>query len=148
MGTSMGMARPLLLAASGAITVFGGLLMLFGGVANHSIALWILPILKQEILSHVSASVDSDAVLAIDVIAVLVSLGALNVIIGGIFLLLGSRSIGRLLVALGGAAGLIGLLLAFGYYVLVNGVTGVDAHAGYWVGFILAVSGRWLAGRA
>jgi hypothetical protein len=142
------MARPFLLAASGVVTIFGGLLMLFGGVANHSIALWILPILKQEILAHVSASVYSEAALAIDVIAVLVSLGALNVILGGIFLLLGSRSIGRLLVGLGGAAGLIGLLLALGYYIVVNGVTGVDAHAGYWVGFILAVSGRWLASRA
>ena len=122
-------------------------MMLLGGLASHSLALWILPLLQDEILSHLPSPAGSAAILAIDVIALLVSLGGITVIFGGILLLLKHRSTGRLLIAFGGGAGFIGLLLALGYYVVVNGPTGVGNHAGYWAGVVLAVIARWLAGK-
>jgi hypothetical protein len=122
--------------------------MFLGGVASHSIALWILPMLQDQIQAHLPAPVDEGAILAINVIAALVSLGGITVILGGISLLLGHKSIGRMLVALGGGAGVIGLLLALGYYLMVNGPEGVSSHVGYWAGVALAVVARWIAGKA
>lgn len=121
--------------------------MFLGGVTSHSIALWILPMLNEEILARIPPPVQTGAVFAVDIIAALVSLGGLTVIFGGVSLLLGRRSIGRALVALGGGAGLIGLSLALGYTVLVSGVGSVTSHAGYWIGVVLAVVARRLAAR-
>jgi len=146
-----GKARPLadrlLLYASGTIAIVGGLLMFLGGVTTHSFALWILPMLNQEILARLPAPTQTWATLAIDFIAVLVSLGGVTVVFGGISLLLGRRSIGRVLIALGGGAGIVGLLLALGYTVLVSGLASVSGHAGYWTGVVLAVVARRLASR-
>jgi hypothetical protein len=137
-----------LLPLSGATAIVGGLLMFLGGVTSHSITLWILPTLKQEILTHTPATVHAEALLAIGIIAALVSLGGITVIFGGLLLLAKRRSTGRLLIAMGGGAGLIGLCLALGYYLYVNGPAGVSAHAGYWIGLVLAVVARRVAGKS
>lgn len=141
------MANRLVLYASGTLAILGGLLMFLGGVTTHSLALWILPTLNEEILARLPAPAGAGAILAVDVIAALVSLGGLTVVFGGISLLLKHKSIGRILIALGGGAGLIGLLLALGYSVLVSGLTNVGAHAGYWIGVVLAVVARRLAAK-
>lgn len=135
------------LRVSGTIAILGGLLMFLGGVTTHSLALWILPMLNEEILARLPAPAQTGATLAIESIAALVSLGGLTVVFGGISLLLGRRSIGRVLIALGGGAGLVGLLLALGYSVLVSGLASVGAHAGYWAGVVLAVVARRLAAK-
>ncbi|MDG6926347.1 MAG: hypothetical protein JRN09_07310 [Nitrososphaerota archaeon] len=136
-----------ILPASGVIAVLGGALMILGGLATNSLFLWILPLLRQEILDRIPSPANSAAELAVYIIALLVSLGGVTVILGGIPLLAGHRTTGRLLVALGGGAGFIGLILALGYYTWVNGIGGVGAHAGYWAGVVLAVIARWLAGK-
>lgn len=141
------MPRRSRLYVSGAIAVLGGLLMFLGGVTSHSIALWILPMLNQEVLARLPQPVETGAVLVVDIIAALVSLGGLTVIFGGVSLMLGRRSIGRALVALGGGAGLIGLSLALGYTVLVSGLGSVTSHVGYWVGVVLAVVARRVAAK-
>jgi hypothetical protein len=141
------LARRPILFVSGTVAIVGGLLMFLGGVTTHSIALWILPMLNQEILARLPQPIQTTAVVSVDVIAALVSLGGLTVIFGGMSLLLGRRSIGRLLVALGGGAGLIGLSLALGYTVLVSGLGSVTSHTGYWVGIVLAVVSRRVAAR-
>jgi hypothetical protein len=142
------MARRSLLYVSGATAILGGLLMFLGGFTSHSVALWILPMLNEEILARLPSPVQTDAVLAVDAIAALVSLGGLTVVLGGVSLLLGRRSIGRALVALGGGAGLIGLSLALGYTLIVDGLGGVTSHVGYWVGVVLAVVARRFAARS
>lgn len=134
-----------LLQASGAMAVLGGLLMFLGGVTSHSVALWILPMLQQEVIGKLSGPLEIGSTLAVDVIVALVSLGGITVVGGGLSLLLGRRSIGRTLIALGGAAGFLGLSLALGYTVLVSGLGGVGAHAGYWAGVVLAIVARRLA---
>ncbi len=139
------LASRLLLYASGTLAVVGGLLMFLGGVASHSLALWILPMLEQDVLAKLPAPVETGATLAVDIIAVLVSLGGITVVSGGLSLLLGRRSIGRTLIALGGGAGLLGLSLALGYTVLVSGIASVSAHVGYWAGVVLAVIARRVA---
>ncbi len=139
------LAGRFLLYASGTIAILGGLLMFLGGVTTHSFALWILPMLSEEILTQLPAPIQPEAILAVDVIAALVSLGGLTVVLGGVSILLGRRSIGRTLIALGGGAGLLGLLLALGYAVLVNGLASVSSHVGYWTGVVLAVIARRMA---
>ena len=49
---------------------------------------------------------------------------------------------------MGGGAGLIGLCLALGYYIYVDGLAGVGAHAGYWIGLVMAVVARRIAGKS
>jgi len=127
------------------MAVLGGLMMFLGGVTSHSIALWILPMLEQDVLTKLPSPVSTGATLAVDLIAVLVSLGGVTVVLGGLSLFLGRRSIGRTLVALGGGAGFLGLSLALGYTVFVSGLASVGAHAGYWAGVVLAVVARRLA---
>ncbi|HUH99664.1 MAG TPA: hypothetical protein VLY65_01350 [Nitrososphaerales archaeon] len=139
------MASRLLLYASGTIAVLGGLLMFLGGVTSHSLVLWILPMLQQEVLTRLPAPIETAARVAVDIIALLVSLGGITVVLGGLALLLGRRSTGRTLIALGGAAGVLGLSLALGYTVLVSGLGSVGPHAGYWVGVAVAVVARRLA---
>jgi hypothetical protein len=146
-GKARSLANRLLLYASGTMAIIGGLLMFLGGVTAHSLALWILPMLNEEVLTRLPTSTQTGAILAIDFIAALVSLGGVAVVFGGASLLLGRRSIGRVLIALGGGAGIIGLLLALGYSVLVSGLTSVSGHAGYWAGVVLAVVARRLAAK-
>jgi hypothetical protein len=140
-------SRRHLLYASGTTAIIGGLLMFLGGVTNHSLVLWILPMLNEEILTRLPAPTQPEATLAIDFIAALVSLGGVTVVFGGISLLLRRRSIGRMLIALGGGAGIIGLVLALGYAVFVSGLASVSAHVGYWTGVVLAVLARRLAAK-
>lgn len=122
--------------------------MFLGGVTTHSVALWILPMLREEVLTRLPSSVEAEASLAVEVIAALVSLGGITVVLGGVSLLLGRRTIGRTLIALGGGAGFLGLSLALGYAAAVNGAETVASHAGYWVGVVLAVVARRVASKA
>jgi len=118
--------------------------MLLGGLASHSLVLWILPLLQQEAIARLPSPVSSTIMLVLDVVALLVTLGGITVIFGGLALLGKHRTTGRLLIALGGGAGFLGLLVALGFYVWTNGIAGVEAHVGYWVGVILAVI-AWIA---
>lgn len=129
------------------MAIVGGLLMFLGGVTSHSIALWILPMLNQQVLARLPSPVQSWTVLIVDIIAALVSLGGITVVFGGLALLLGRKTIGRTLVALGGGAGLIGLSLALGYTVYESGFGSVTSHAGYWLGVVLAVTSRRVAAK-
>lgn len=139
------MASRTLLYVSGVMAILGGLLIFLGGVTSHSIVLWILPMLQQQILAKLPGPAQTGAAVAVDVIALLVSLGGITVILGGLVLLSRHRSIGRTLIALGGGAGFLGLLLAFGYTVYASGFSSVTSHVGYWAGVILAVVARRLA---
>ncbi len=134
-----------LLFASGIIAIVGGLLIFLGGITSHSLALWILPMLEQDVLTKLPSPIDTGATIFVDIIAALVSLGGITVVFGGLSLLAGRRSVGRTLIALGGGAGLLGLSLALGYTVVVSGLSSVTAHAGYWTGVVLAVVARRLA---
>src|SRR5690349_24994226 len=84
-----------LLSASGVVAIVGGALMILGGVVNHSLALWILPLLQQEILIRLPSNERSAGELAVNTIAFVVSLGGISVIAGGMSLVLTHRSIGR-----------------------------------------------------
>ncbi len=119
--------------------------MFLGGVTSHSVVQWILPMLQQEVVAKLSGPIQTGTTITVDVIASLVSLGGITVVLGGLSLLLGRRSIGRMLIALGGGAGFLGLSLALGYTVLTSGPGSVSAHAGYWAGVVLAVMARRLA---
>lgn len=121
--------------------------MFSGGVTSHSVALWILPMLHQEVLSKLPQPAAMGATLAVDCIALLVALGGLTVISGGFTLLARRKTLGRTLIALGGGAGLIGLGLALGYTVMESGIGSVGTHAGYWVGVVLAVVARRAAAK-
>ena len=143
-----GLASRTVLRASGAVAVLGGLLMFLGGVTSHSVVLWILPTLRQEVLTRLPTAVQGEATLAVEAIAGLVSLGGITVVAGGLSLLLGRKTTGRTLVALGGGAGFLGLSIALGYTAVVSGLGSVASHTGYWVGVVLAVAARRLASKA
>jgi hypothetical protein len=133
------------LFACGVLAVVGGLLMFLGGVTAHSLALWILPMLRQQVLTKLPPTVQAASSMVIDVIAALVSLGGITVAIGGVILIFGRRTTGRLLIALGGGAGLLGLAGALGYTLIVSGPASIGDHVGYWVGLVMAVAARRFA---
>lgn len=138
------MTSSAVLRASGIVAVLGGLLMFLGGVTSHSVLLWILPMLQQQVMTTLSGPTQAAASVAVYVVALLVSLGGITVALGGVSLLIKHRSVGRTLIALGGGAGVVGLAIALGYTALVNGFGSVGDHAGYWVGVALAVVARRL----
>jgi len=78
-------------------------------------------------------------------LSVLIALGGITVILGGAAVLFQRRTLGRLLVAIGGGAGFIGLAIALGYVLITAGVASLLVHGEYWLGVLLAAVGRHLA---
>ena len=84
--------------------------------------------------------------LAIQTLTILVALGVITVILGGIAILAGYVSSGRLLIALGGGAGFMGLLIAIGYSAITLHMS-ILTHFEYWTGAIVSVIADCLARR-
>ena len=139
------MARTASRIASLALAVVGGAMMAFGGVANHSFLLTVLSLVQSNLTNYLSGTTLFIVQVSIVVISLLIGLGGLTVAAGGILIFTGHRTLGRLLIALGGGAGFLGLLISFGYTAFTVGVASALAHSIYWVGLILAVVARRIA---
>ena len=130
------------LVVGGILAMVGGALMVYSGYASHSI---LYQAIGQEVPVYLSGWELSTASLAISVLELLNALGGITVFVGGLVLLSGHGRTGRIVILLGGGAGLIGLLVAFGYSAFKLGLSQTLSYAPYWVGLILAVAARRVA---
>ncbi len=130
---------------SGILAVIGGFLMVLSGYTSKGLLYAALPYLEKEISVYLSGFAAIAATLAITILELLITLGGLTVLAGGVVILLRHTRTGRLLIYLGGGAGLFGLLISFGYTTYRLGLNSAVAYAPYWVGLAMAVAARRLA---
>ncbi len=130
---------------AGVLAIVGGLLIVVSGFAIHGFTLTILDWLMGAAPKYLPQNIAPFLVVVFQILIDLITLGGLTVIFGGIIILFGRLFTGRLLVALGGGAGLIGFLIALGYSFLTTGPLGIIIHLEYWIGIVIAVIARRLA---
>jgi len=125
--------------------VTGGALILASGFSSHSIMLEMVSLFKEKVSTLLPAMIQLIVGTCILALSVLIALGGITVILGGAAVLFQRRTLGRLLVAIGGGAGFIGLAIALGYVLITAGVASLLVHGEYWLGVLLAAVGRHLA---
>lgn len=126
----------------GLLAMVGGFLMVWSGYASNSL---LYRAAQQEILPFLTGFAAGAASLVISVLELINALGGITVIIGGIVLASGHARTGRIVILLGGGAGLIGLLASFGYSAYRLGLDQTVSYAPYWVGLVFATAARRLA---
>jgi hypothetical protein len=126
----------------------GGGLILASGVSAHGFLLSVLSLVSDRLPAILPGTISTPLSIALAILSVPIALGGLTVISGGVALYRGHIFTGRLLIALGGGASFLGLLAALAYAVLTQGAASVDAHSQYWIGVVIAILARRLAGRA
>ena len=132
---------------AGMVALVSGFLIVASGVSAHGLLLFVLEFLKDKVPNYLLGLTGEFASLAIQVLAVIITMGGITVILGGIALLSARLFTGRLLIALGGGAGFFGLVITMTYSVLTMGLPTIITHSEYWIGVILAVIARSLARR-
>jgi hypothetical protein len=130
---------------AGTLAVTGGALILASGFSSHSIMLEMVSLFKEKVSTLLPAMIQLIVGTCILALSVLIALGGITVILGGAAVLFQRRTLGRLLVAIGGGAGFIGLAIALGYVLITAGVASLLVHGEYWLGVLLAAVGRHLA---
>jgi len=134
------------LYAAGALAVIGGFLMLASGYTSRGFLYTALNLAEPHIYDFLNGVTANIAVLAVATLELVITLGGLAVIVGGLAVLMRHRTMGRVLIYLGGGAGFLGLLVSLGFSVYkLGGINPVLAYLPYWVGLTMAVTGRWLA---
>lgn len=133
------------------LCIVGGLLLIIQG-ATGSIGLIALiediPTLFPE-LAPIAWIIN----LILYVLLFLAGLGGVSVILGGMLLAGGRLSTGKLLIMLGAGMGLFGLLISLGHVLLTFGPVGLmnylmlAAQSAGWVGIVLSVVARMIAGK-
>lgn len=116
--------------------------MIWSGYVSHGL---LYEAIGAEIPAYLTGFEAGAASLAISVLELINALGGVVVVIGGIFLVSGHGRTGRILILLGGGAGLLGLLASFGYTIYKLGAEQIIYYAPYWVGLLLAVTARRIA---
>ena len=122
----------------------GGVLMIYSGYVSHSLLYQAADTVALNYLD-LSGFAASTVTLAISILELLNALGGITVIIGGLVLISGHGRTGRLIILLGGGAGLLGLLVSFGYASYKLGLDQTLSYAYYWIGLILAVGARMVS---
>jgi hypothetical protein len=130
---------------SGLLAIVGGVLMVASGYSSRGFLFLALGYAANQIPSYFSGLAADAVVLTVSVVELLIGLGGLTVLIGGIFILRHHVRTGRVLIFLGGGAGLLGLLISFGYTTFKLGLDPAGSYAPYWLGLAMAVAGRSLA---
>jgi hypothetical protein len=127
------------LVVGGLLAMVGGLLMVYSGYVSHSI---LYQAFKQYGLPYLEGWEANTATLVISILELLNALGGITVFVGGLVLVSGHGRTGRIIILLGGGAGLLGLLASFGYSAYKLGFDQTLTYAPYWVGLILTVVAR------
>jgi len=131
----------------GILAILGGLMMVLSGFSAHSFSLSILTFLNEESALYLPDAIATVTGLVIRVLGVLIALGGITVTLGGVAILYQRLFTGRLLVALGGGASFLGILVALFFSVITTGFSSIILYAEYWTGVVLAMIGRRLAKR-
>jgi hypothetical protein len=127
------------LAVAGLIAMVGGFLMIYSGYVSHSL---LYQAFGQLVLPYLGGFAGNTVSLIISVLELINALGGIVVVIGGLVLVSGHGRTGRIVILLGGGAGLLGLLASFGYSAYRLGLDQTITYAPYWVGLVLAVVAR------
>jgi hypothetical protein len=129
---------------AGFLAIVAGALIVLSGVATNGILFSFLTLINQNILSELGGSFII-LQLIIDVLTFLMGLGGITVIFGGAMIIYNHRFLGRLLIALGGGMGFLGLLFALIYSLFTAGFDSLVVHIEYWIGIVFAVIARRIA---
>ncbi len=133
---------------STALAFVGGGLIIASGFTVHGFLLSLLSLVSSGLPTILPGAFTLPLSITVSILSALVALGGVTVLLGGIALYRRHIFVGRFLIALGGGASFLGFLAAIGYAVATEGVTSVDAHSQYWIGVVVAVLARRLAGKA
>jgi len=131
-----------------ALAFIGGGLIIASGFSVHGILLSLLSLVSGGIPTVLPGAIAIPLSITVSFLSALVALGGVTVLLGGIALYRRHIFVGRFLIALGGGASFLGFLLSIAFAVATQGVASVDAHSQYWIGVVVAVLARWLAGKA
>jgi len=131
---------------AGALAVVGGSLMVLSGYSSRGFLYTALGYAEPHVSDLLTGMAANAAVLAITVLELVIALGGVTVLAGGLVILARHATVGRILISLGGGAGFLGLLISFGYSVYkLGGIDPVLSYLPYWVGLVMAVTGRHLS---
>ncbi len=126
----------------------GGGLIVASGFSAHGFLLSLLSLLNGGLPTILPGAIAFPLSITVSILSELIALGGVTVLLGGIALYRRHIFVGRLLIALGGGASFLGFLVAIVYAVVTEGVTSVDAHSQYWIGVVVAILAKRLAGKA
>lgn len=129
----------------GILAVVGGMLILQSGVVTRSFILSIISISDQKFGGSLPGIAKSLIDVVIIALGSLISLGGLLAIIGGVLVLLKHRFSGKILIALGGGMGFLGIAISLAYDVFTEGLSAVISHVPYWIGIVITSVGRYLS---
>jgi len=130
------------------LAFIGGGLIVASGFTVHGFLLSVLSLVSGGLPAIIPAEIAIPLSITASVLSALVALGGITVLLGGIALYRRHVFVGRFLIALGGGASFLGFLVAIGYAVVTEGLTSVEAHSQYWIGVVVAILARRLAGKA
>ncbi len=122
--------------------MLGGAMVLASGVDFHGFTYEIIGLLQTKFLSFLPQLAQEAATLVADTLLLLMGLGGITIMAGGMLMMRGRVTLGKLLVMLGGGAGFIGLAVGLGYAIFSGGLLSVVGHAEFWLGLLLAAIGR------
>ncbi|MHB2036427.1 MAG: hypothetical protein ACYCPW_06750 [Nitrososphaerales archaeon] len=128
----------------GILAIIGGILILQSGVATRSFLVTAISYSDQKFGGTLPGIAQSTIQIALLVLSSIISLGGLVAIVGGVLVLLKHRLIGKILIALGGGLGFLGIAISMGYDVFTTGVSVILTHFQYWIGVLIATIGRYL----
>ena len=131
-----------------ALAFIGGGLIIASGFSVHGILLSLLSLVSGGIPTVLPGAIAIPLSITVSFLSALVALGGVTVLLGGIALYRRHIFVGRFLIALGGGASFLGFLLSIAFAVATQGVASVDAHSQYWIGVVVAILARRLAGKA
>ena len=112
--------------------------MVLSGFNANGITLGILSFAEKALPSYLPSDIAPFVRGALQTVGILVLLGGVTIIFGGLLVWARWVRTGRLLIFLGGGAGVIGLLILLGYYAATSGAASMFQHWEYWIGIVLA----------
>ncbi len=137
------------LISSGALAIIGGALIIASGYRTQGFLLTTLDFANQHFGSRLPPLLEILTSTSIAIFASIIALGGLLVVLGGIVIMASHTSTGRLLIALGGGVGFIGIAISIGLDVVATGgFYSIISHYDYWVGVVVASVARYLAKKA
>ena len=135
----------MMVIAGGILAIVGGVLILQSGVGTRSLLVTVVSISEQRFGGSLPGVAKSLINLVILALSSLISLGGLLAILGGALVLLKHRFSGKILIALGGGMGFLGIAISLGYDVFTEGLSAIVLHVPYWIGILIASIGRSLS---
>jgi hypothetical protein len=127
------------------VSILGGFLIISSGFIERGITLRIINYIEQKIPQFLPSSNQIIIVTILSILSIIIGLGGVSVVLGGSLMFEGHVIIGRILIGLGGGAGIFGFIITFGYSLVTSGISSILIHALYWVGILLAITGVWIA---